>query len=85
VLTHGSAIDNVKTADSVSLPLVPVTAIVELPTVAKLLAVSVSVTLPTDDVLTEGAEKLAVTPAGRPLNESVAVPLKPCHADTSTV
>ena len=48
-------------------------------------AVSVSVALPTEEVVMDAGEKLAVTPAGRPLAESATVPLNPFHADTSTV
>jgi hypothetical protein len=47
-------------------------------------AVSVSVALPTVDVVMDAGEKLAVTPAGRPLTESATVPSNPFDADTST-
>jgi hypothetical protein len=77
-----------KTAEFVKLPLVPVTVMVEFPMyVEELYAeVSVSVAVPTEDVVIEAAgENLAVTPAGRPLIESATVPLKPYHADAATV
>lgn len=65
----------------------PVTVTVELPMYVELLyaAVSVSVALPRMDVLMEAGEKLAVTPAGKPLAESATVPLNPYHAETSIV
>lgn len=48
-------------------------------------AVSVSVALPTEDVVMAAGEKLAETPAGRPLAESATVLSNPFHADTLTV
>jgi hypothetical protein len=47
--------------------------------------VSVSVALLKVDVAMEVGEKLAVTPAGKPLAENATVPLNPFHADTLTV
>ena len=48
-------------------------------------AVSVSVALPSEEVVIDAGEKLAVTPAGKPLAESATVPLNPLDADTSIV
>ena len=64
------------------LPLVPVTVIGEFPmNVDALYAeVSVSVTLPVVDVVMEGAERVAVTPVGRPLTDKPTAPLNPSSA-----
>ena len=48
-------------------------------------AVNVSVALPTEEVVMDAGEKLAETPACRPLAESATVPSNPFHADTFTV
>ncbi len=60
------------------LPLVPVTVTFEVPTVAVLDAVRVSVLVP----VVEAGLKLAVTPAGRPLAASATVPLNPFNGPT---
>jgi hypothetical protein len=69
------------------LPLVPVTVIVEFPMKVEVLyaEVSVSVTLPEVDVVMEGAESLAVTPAGNPLTNNATVPLNPSSAEALMV
>lgn len=64
-------------------PLVPVTVTVTAPTVAVLVAVNVSV-LPPEPV-TEAGEKLAVTPAGRPLTVKATALSKPLNAATVTL
>ena len=73
--------------DFVTPALVPVTVTVELPIKVEVLyaAVSVSVAFPMVEVVTEAGDRLAVTPAGRPLTESATVLLRPYHADTATV
>jgi hypothetical protein len=67
--------------------IVPVTVTVELPMKVEALyaEVRVSVAFPTVEVVTEAGDRLAVTPAGRPLTESATVLLRPYHADIATV
>lgn len=74
-------------ADCAEPPLVPVMVNAEFPIYVELLyaAVSVNVELATPDVAIDCGEKLAVTPAGRPLAESATVPLNPLDVDTSIV
>lgn len=65
-------------AEWLRVPLVPVTVIFEVPTVAVLDAVRVSVLVP----VVEAGLKLAVTPAGKPLAASATVPLNPFKGPT---
>jgi hypothetical protein len=64
---------------AVTAPDVPVTVTVVLPAGAELLAVNVS----RADVLVVLVSNAPVTPAGNPLTESVAVPVKPLTGDTA--
>ena len=74
-------------ADCAEPPLVPVMVTAEFLMYVDMLyaAVSVNVELPRLDVVIDCGEKLAVTPAGRPLTESATVPLNPFDADASIV
>jgi hypothetical protein len=66
-----------------SLPLVPVAVVVELPPWAPLAAVIVNVEVPEPTI--EVGLKLPVTPAGRPDTPRLTAPVKPLTAATVTV
>ena len=59
------------------LPLVPEIVTLEFPMNVDVLYAEVSVSVALPDVLMEAGEKLAVTPAGSPLADSVTGPVNP--------
>src|SRR6185503_518526 len=66
-------------------PTLALMVIVDVPVVAVLLAVNVSVELPEPGAAIDVGLKLAVTPAGRPLAESETAELKPPETVVETV